>query len=115
MASRASSFFSAAGEERWSFVNGNTKKLLDYILVDQHAIDKVISADITDCIGVGVDHRTASTDMLLEIPAPRHTRRHKQQKVGRGWKPKDEDEYRNIVIHQVRAAMDNPTPIGKRS
>ena len=99
-------FFNQNLSEQWSYKNGDDRKLLDYILTDQTFLEKFKKAEIQDIISVGADHRTVTTTITLTRPCRKHSRKSKTNRIGKGWKPKDDVEYKRMVaerLHEVRA------------
>ena len=94
----ANTFFNPDINEQWSYVNGGVKRLIDFIITDQRFMDKFTAADTQDVISVGTDHRTVAATVIMENKVCKRRKKQSSDKIRKGWKPKDESEYKSMPV-----------------
>ena len=60
------SHFSVLEERLWTYSHGDVLKQLDYFLIDQNLLRRVVSVDVEDLIDIGSAHRPISMSMQIE-------------------------------------------------
>ena len=89
-------YFEKDLEEQWTYINDGRKRQLDFFLVERQMMARVLDAQATDEIGVGLDHRTIMMDIAINIGPRRVVKRDTaRRRSNKGWAPADDDEYKD--------------------
>lgn len=92
-------------EKQWTYVNGGTKRQLDYILVDHWVMRWVTEAQASDDIGIGLDHRTVVATLETSIRSPSRSAKRARRRSNRDWKPNCVDDYQEQIWDGLRAQL----------
>ena len=53
-------------------------------------------------ISIGSDHRSIVATIALTLPSKKHCNRNTHARVGKGWKPRDENDFQRMVAEDLR-------------
>ena len=102
-------FFNQDLDDQWSYQSGGVRRLLDYIITDSSFLNKFMTSEIRDEIGVGYDHRTVAATAILADRSRRRRDKSSPSKVRKGWKPTNDADYKLIVEKRVNEAKESET------
>ena len=90
-------------EAQWTYQRGNSQRQIDYFLMDQSQLDRLMNTQACEDITLGEDHRAVFLEIAVGTGKKKDEKRKTQiQHISfKGWQPGEANEYANKLDQRL--------------